>query len=119
MSLCIKTEYLEKEGEYIPVIVPKGPIDLAVAKKFKRTIAKNINNGQTQLVIVDLTNVPYMDCEGIGVLLGALKRIKENQGRIILIGLSSIINKMLRLVKLIHLFDIYSTLDEYKALALQ
>ena len=63
----------------IPVIEAQGYVDFDAAPQLKRAIVRHLDEGHRQ-VIVDLSSVGFIDSTGIGVLVGAVKRLGESGG---------------------------------------
>ena len=73
---------------------------------------------RTGAVILDLTNLEYMDSTAIGVLVGALHRLKSENRDLVLVNPRERIASLLRVAKLDTLFPIYATVEEaFAALA--
>ena len=67
------------------------------------------------MVVVNLAGVEYMDSTGLGVLVTALKRIREKSGNIVLAGLSPHLSKIFEITGLRKVFTVYP--NEEDALA--
>lgn len=65
----------------------------------------------TGTVILDLTNLEYMDSTAVGILVGALHRMKSENRELVLVNPRERIASLLRVAKLDSLFEIYPTLD--------
>jgi anti-sigma B factor antagonist len=63
------------------------------------------------LIILDLTNVLYMDSMGLGMLVGALKRANERGVRLRFVITGSQILKVLNITGLSRVFDIYPSVE--------
>jgi anti-sigma B factor antagonist len=57
----------------------RGELDLYAAPELKRRISEAIEDGKTRIV-VDLTEAAFMDSTALGVLIGALKRLRLRDG---------------------------------------
>ena len=68
----LSTEMIERDG--IPVVRVCGEIDLRTASEFERVLEAGIERG-TAALIVDLTDVPYLDSAGLSALLAAHKSL--------------------------------------------
>jgi anti-sigma B factor antagonist len=66
------------------VVTVTGEIDLYTAPALREGLTKAIESGAHQLA-VDLRSVPFMDSMGLGVLIGARRRLSERKGQIALI----------------------------------
>lgn len=60
-------------------IIAAGEIDLATVSLLSTAIADTVHAGTTALT-VNLNNVTYIDSAGLGVLVGAFKRLKALGG---------------------------------------
>lgn len=99
------------EVSRIPVLRVTGEIDVCTAPEFKSVINKAIFAGATNL-IVDLTDVSYMDSSGFGTLLGATKRIRPRGGTVTLVGCSEAIERMLKITRLDTIFGVYPCVED-------
>ena len=59
----------------------KGEIDIYSAPDFKESLYQSINNVQ-QNIILDCRDLSYIDSMGLGILVGALKRVREKDHNI-------------------------------------
>lgn len=105
----LETAVTEVSG--VPVVTASGEIDVYTAPDFKTAINQPINSGATSLVI-DLTNVSYMDSSGFGALLGVTKRVRPKGGAVHLVGCSDAITRMLKITRLDTVFGLFADLDE-------
>lgn len=81
-------------------------VTAANAKTFKDEIVALIDAGATQLVI-DFSEVSFLDSSGLGALVGVLKRI-GNRGELAVCGLNSDIEQMFRICRMDQVFTIYA-----------
>lgn len=94
-----------------PIVEVCGEVDLSTASEFKSAIHKIVEDGHKH-IIIDMSQISYMDSSGFGVLLGACKRVHPQNGTIRLVGCNPIISRMLNITRLDILFQIYGTLEE-------
>jgi len=73
------------------VLVVSGEIDISTAPALREHLQQF--DGRT--VIVDLTAMTFIDSTGLGVLVGALKRLREDGGDLVLRGPSRSARKVL------------------------
>ena len=100
----------------VPVVKVTGEIDVYTAPEFKSAVTEAIETGAVSLII-DLTNVSYMDSSGFGILLGATKRLRPKGGCINLLGCSEAVTRMLSITRLDTIFGIYRNLEDALAAA--
>lgn len=99
-----------REGKY-PVVEVSGEIDVFTSPVLKGAVYDPILQGFRH-IIVDMTNVTYMDSSGFGILLGATKRVRPEGGTISLVGCNETITRMLTITRLSTIFHLSKTLEE-------
>lgn len=98
--------YNYKNGVFIVIV--EGDIDNTTASDVKECIKYGISRYRCYKVILDLTNVYFMDSSGIGMLIGRYKELTLYNGEIVLSGINKGIDKILSLSgmkKIIKCFD--------------
>ncbi|HZD32908.1 MAG TPA: STAS domain-containing protein [Candidatus Angelobacter sp.] len=76
-----------------------------------------VRSDQSNLLIIDVTNVPYIDSAGIGCLVGAHVS-REHAGRkLILVGATDRLLNMLKATKVDQLFQFAATVEAARAKA--
>jgi len=73
-------------------------------KIFNETLHKLIEDGKKN-VIIDVSNVKFMNSSGLGMLIGGLTTVKKAEGRLILAGVTDKIESLLIITKLITIFE--------------
>jgi anti-sigma B factor antagonist len=96
------------------VLELQGEIDLYTAPKLKEQIADLVGQGRTRLV-VNLSGVAFLDSTGLGVLIGGLKRCREQGGSLALAGPGEPVRKVLTITGLDKVFPIHERVDEATA----
>lgn len=84
-----------------------GPETIAVHDKVKELIEKNKNK-----VIIDLSNVKWMNSSGLGTMMGCLTSLKNANGDMKLCGVTEKVKSLFMITKLITLFETYATAEE-------
>ena len=69
-----------------------------------------------QITIFDLTDVPYMDSCGLGLVVAEFVRCQNKGVRFIAAGVKPRVLQLLKMTKLDHLFPMADTVDEAAAL---
>lgn len=108
MDIKIDTRAL---GEKAQVVEVNGEIDVYTSPKVKEIITELIEKGNYNLVI-NLEGVRYIDSTGLGVLIGALKKVREKEGSINLVCTNPQIKKIFNITGLVKIFGIYKDEDE-------
>ena len=107
VGLDIKVTVRPAEGDsHIVDLV--GEIDVYTSPMVKDAVAKLIDAGHYHLII-NLESVRYIDSTGLGVLIGALKRVREHAGSVSLIVANPQIKKIFDITGLVKIFGIYES----------
>lgn len=91
-----------------------GEVDIYTADKLREAVNQAVDSGQYRLA-VDLEGMEFMDSSGLGVLIAALKRLKENDGELVLISPRDQMRRILNLTGLDKILTIRHSLDETNA----
>src|SRR5918999_4040506 len=111
MSNPLRLDFEVQKLSGLPVLCVSGEIDIYTAPLFKQAVVNLVSEGNKD-VIIDLTNVSFMDSSGFGTLLGATKRLRPLGGGFHLAAPNNTIQRMLRLTRLDTIMQIYSTAEE-------
>jgi anti-sigma B factor antagonist len=84
------------------------------AGQINEQINNNIDKGKKR-IIIDLQKVEWMNSSGLGILIGAIQTLKNNDGALCLINVSERIRELLKITKLINVFDIQPDLESAMA----
>ena len=88
-----------------------GPLILTTLPEFQsRVRAIQANN-----LILDLTDVPYVDSAGIGVLVGAYVRHQRDENGVSLVGANDRVHAALKIAHVEQFFRFCDRLSEVKA----
>ena len=93
------------------VVHVAGEIDVYTAPTLREELAGLVDAEKTDIV-VDLTDVSFMDSTGLGVLVGALKKVRTLGGELRLVIDQEKVLKVFRITALTQVFDIHATVDE-------
>lgn len=107
MDLEIATSH---SGSHTVVHVA-GEIDVYTAPALRERLDQEIDRGRHDLV-VDLSEVTFMDSTGLGVLVGRLKLIRVHEGAMRLVCAHDRVLKVFTITGLDKVFEIYPTVDE-------
>ncbi len=92
-----------------------GDIDFANSWEVRQSVLREIERSRTARVVVNLSQVRYIDSSGVASLVEGLKASRDLGSRFILFGLSTSAREVLRLSHLIKVFEVYD--NEEQALA--
>ncbi len=90
------------------VVAVGGEIDVYTAPRLRDQLAELVSAGHYHLVI-NLEEVDFLDSTGLGVLVGALKRVRTHQGSLHLVCTQERLLKIFRITGLAKVFPIYDS----------
>jgi anti-sigma B factor antagonist len=93
-----------------------GEIDVYTAPLVREKLDEQIVGGRTRL-IVDLTDVSFLDSTGLGVLVGRLKLARTRGGSMRLVGRDDRVLKVFAITGLDKVFEIHPDLESALAAA--
>jgi anti-sigma B factor antagonist len=101
---------VRKVGTYSLVDV-EGEIDVYTAPKLREKLIELVSEGSYD-VVVNLEGVDFLDSTGLGVLVGALKRVKAHDGSLSLVCTQDKILKIFKITGLTKVFPIHNSVEE-------
>ena len=107
LHIDVKTE----DGGELLIFKLRGSLDLATSPTVRAALMEATEKGKRDLV-VDLTQLEFLDSTGLGALIGAHRRSTEHGGTFRLIVSDGPIARLLNITGLIRVFAVYHTLDD-------
>jgi anti-sigma B factor antagonist len=101
---------VRREGQAI-VLVLAGEIDMKCSVKLRGKFMELIGD-KPPLLVVNMTQVGFMDSSGLGTLVEVLKWMRRNGGQLRLAGLTQSIRNIFEIARLESVFQIYDTEEE-------
>jgi anti-sigma B factor antagonist len=102
--------HVHKHGE-THVFQLSGSLDLATAPTVRAALLEAAERGDHRIV-VDLHRVEFLDSTGLGSLIGAYRRAKEEGGELRLTVPDGQILRLLRITGLLKVFGVYASLED-------
>ncbi|HEX6872741.1 MAG TPA: STAS domain-containing protein [Micromonosporaceae bacterium] len=87
-----------------------GEIDVYTAPKLRERLIDMVGAGEKR-VVVDLGRVEFLDSTGLGVLVGAHRRLRAGDGSLRLVCPHERLLKIFRITGLDSVFDIHETVE--------
>ncbi len=99
------------ERDQWAVLAVNGEVDVATAPRLRERLIQLVNQGRHH-VVVDLSGVDFLDSTGLGVLVGALKRVRTHDGELALVCSEPRVLKVFEITGLTKVFTMHPTVDE-------
>ena len=93
------------------VVEVNGDIELNNAPRLRDEL-KSICEVRHVCCVVDMSGVPFIDSTGVGVLVGALKRARENGGTLTLACPQPRVKRVFEITGLLKALPIFDSLEE-------
>lgn len=104
----ISIEIIENESEVNVKLI--GEIDAHTAPEVREALLQSAEKNGMQMII-DLSEVSYMDSTGLGVFVGVFKSLRANEGNLILTGMSDRLKRLFDITGLAEIMDISSGVE--------
>ena len=98
---------LEETSKITVITSLPNVLDAENAAQFKAEVAR-ILQGKKQ-VVFDMSTVHFMDSAGCGALITALRHVKDDGGVLKLYGAGSQVRRVIELVRMYKIIDIFET----------
>ncbi len=96
----------------VQIIEPKGILDGTKSHDFRDHINRSIENG-IQIILVDFTDVTFMDSSGLGTLVLSLKTVRNAGIKMFLCSINEQIKMLFELTSMDRVFEIFDNREEF------
>lgn len=93
------------------ILAVSGEVDVATAPRLRERLIGLVGDGHHH-VVVDLEGVDFLDSTGLGVLVGALKRVRTHDGELALVCTQPRVLKVFEITGLTKVFPMHQSVDE-------
>ena len=100
----------------VPVLAVHGQADLHTAPELRSALGQVIDAG-ARGVVVDLSEATFIDSMTLGVLLGAVKRLRPSGGKVGIVCVDPHIRRIFEITLLDRVFSIHADRDGACAVA--
>lgn len=92
------------------VVRPTGILDGTQAIQLRQQISEKLDK-KTDIVLIDLQEVTFIDSSGLGALVSALKMVRTRGGKLYVCSINDQVRMLFELTSMDRVFKIYK--DEY------
>jgi anti-sigma B factor antagonist len=104
----------ERQAGDVTVLDMEGKITIGEGSVALRSAVRRLIEEGKKKILLNLSNVSYVDSSGIGELVSSFTTVQREGGQLKLLNLTQKIRDLLAITKLLTVFDTYD--DEAKAL---
>jgi anti-sigma B factor antagonist len=105
----LQLDHYNKNGT--EVVDVRGEIDVRTAPRLRELLIDLVNKNHYQLV-VNIDEVEFPDSTGLGVLVGALKRVRDHDGSVALVCRQQRLLTIFKSTGLTEVFGIHETIEQ-------
>lgn len=100
-----------EDREGILVIRPIGDLTAQTAPNLRAIFEAHITKANPS-VVLDASDIKYMDSAGLGSLISGLHRAREYAGQFLVCGLQEDVSSIFQLTKMDSLFKVFPSADQ-------
>ena len=93
------------------VLSLKGPLTIQTTFDFQNAVRAETSPG----LIIDLSDVPFVDSAGLGALVGAHVTAQRANRQVAFVGVNSRVKALMDMTHVSQLFVVYTTVQEAEA----
>jgi anti-sigma B factor antagonist len=93
------------------VLAVAGDVDLYVAGELKDRLAEAADAG-TKMLVLDFSDVTFVDSMGLGVLVGGMKRLRAAGGELHLVVSAPEVQRVLEITRMDRVIPLHETLAD-------
>ena len=97
-------------GPAAVVLTVLGDLDMAGAPGLRQAVVTEVADG-ARLVVLDLTAVDFVDSAGLGVVVGALRRLRAHDGELLVVCPEPRIRRVFELCDLDRVFTLHRDVE--------
>lgn len=88
-----------------------GEIDMATAPRLRQHV-QTVTARKPAGLVIDLDRVDFIDSTGLGVMVGAAKRMRMIDGGFRIVSSQVHLNDLFQITRLNEVFDLYESLED-------
>ncbi len=89
-----------------------GELDHHSAEEIRKEIDRVYFEKRLAHIVLDLKKLNFMDSSGIGLIMGRYKNVSDNGGKLVLVNVSSRVEKILKMSGILKIVQMYNSLDD-------
>ena len=105
----------DRQVDGVTVLDLSGRLVLGEETSTLREKLKSLSSDWRKKILLNMKDVSYIDSSGLGALVGGYATVSGQQGQLKLVGLNGKVHDLLRVTKLLTVFETFD--DEAKAIA--
>ncbi|MEE9415214.1 MAG: STAS domain-containing protein [Acidimicrobiales bacterium] len=100
--------HIENTDTYT-VARPVGELDAYTVGQFRESLSEL---AETPMLLIDLSDVPFMDSAGLGALIGGIRRVRDNEGLVAVVSARATLTRLLHTTGFDRIVPVTETVEE-------
>ena len=109
MSTEFAEPTVETPSEGCRLVAASGEIDAHTAPRLRERVHGVLAEAGVRHLVIDLSGATFLDSSALGVLIGALKRMGEREGRLDIVVPASPVRRIFEITALDRVFALHET----------
>ena len=84
-----------------------GEFDMIIADEFRKSVDSFLDSHLARYLLIDLSEVTFIDSSGLGAILGRYKKIEQVKGKMVIAGPQLHVKKILEVSGINKVIGIY------------
>lgn len=101
----------EEKNNDITICALEGEVNINTSPELRKKFTSIIEANEKK-ILIDLTNVSYLDSSGLATFIEILQRLKKINGRLRFCNINERVRNILEITKLVNLFEIFESREE-------
>jgi anti-anti-sigma factor len=97
----------------VKILQPSGILDSIRGNELRREINEAINDNRTDIVLIDLKDVKFIDSSGLGTLVSAMKIVRAAGSQFFLCSIDGQVKMLFELTKMDRVFEKFADQDDF------
>jgi stage II sporulation protein AA (anti-sigma F factor antagonist) len=103
-------EIKKKKENEIMVVSVFGRLDAVTSPEFEKELTGLIAGGE-RLLVLDFGELDYISSAGLRTILAATKKLKQNQGKLVLAALKSVVKEVFEISGFSSIIPVFDSVD--------
>lgn len=106
----MKVDFRQEKNTLVAKV--SGELDMLSAGPFRAKVEAALDKGEARNLVLNFSEVSFIDSSGLGVLLGRYKRLSSEGGRIAISGAAPQVKRILELSGIMRIMNTYPSEEE-------
>lgn len=101
----------QKENKKL-IVYMMGELDHHSAEEVRSKIDDRLDRDEVEMLIMDFTNVTFMDSSGIGVVIGRYKKLSLKKGEVCITNVNNSVKRVFDLSGMFKIIKLYDNVEQ-------